>query len=73
MQGQGRTTNVDQLEHIVISAKDGVPVCVLDVADVVISHQIRAGTVTAAGKGEVVLGLGFMLMGAKQLWRHARP
>ena len=63
VQGQGRTTNVDQLEHIVISAKDGVPVCVLDVADVVISHQIRAGTVTANGKGEVVLGLGFMLMG----------
>ena len=34
-----------------------------DVADVVVSHELRRGIVTANGKGEVVLGLGFMLMG----------
>ena len=28
-----------------------------------IGHQIRIGTVTAEGRGEVVLGLGFMLIG----------
>ena len=32
-------------------------------ADVAIGHEIRRGAVTADGKGEVVLGLGFMLMG----------
>ena len=34
-----------------------------DVADVAIGPEIRRGAVTADGKGEVVLGLGFMLMG----------
>ena len=48
---------------IVITAKDGVPIRVADVAEVVIGHEIRRGAVTADGQGEVVLGLGFMLMG----------
>ena len=63
VQGIGRTTTVDQLEDIVITAKQGVPICVRDVAQVTIGHQIRVGTVTAGGTGEAVLGLGFMLMG----------
>jgi len=33
------------------------------VADVQIGHEIRRGAVTADGQGEVVYGLGFMLMG----------
>jgi cobalt-zinc-cadmium resistance protein CzcA len=61
--GVGRTVNVDALKGIVITAKDGVPIRVRDVADVEIGHEIRRGAVTANGKGEVVLGLGFMLMG----------
>ena len=40
-----------------------MPIRVGDVADVEIGHEIRRGAVTADGKGEVVLGLGFMLMG----------
>ncbi len=63
VQGLGRTTSIAQIEDIVIAAKNGVPVSVRDVAQVVVGHQIRTGAVTAAGKGEVVLGLGFMLMG----------
>ncbi len=61
--GIGRTVNVEQIENIVIRAKDGVPIRVRDVADVQIGHEIRRGAVTADGKGEVVYGLGFMLMG----------
>ena len=61
--GVGRTVNVDQIRSIVVSAKEGVPIRVGDVADVVIGSEIRRGAVTADGKGEVVLGLGFMLMG----------
>jgi cobalt-zinc-cadmium resistance protein CzcA len=34
-----------------------------DVAEVAIGHEVRRGAVTADGKGEVVLGLGFMRMG----------
>lgn len=63
VQGVGRTTNIEQLRRIVITAKDGVSVRVSDVAEVVIGHEIRRGAVTANGNGEVVLGLGFMLMG----------
>jgi heavy metal efflux system protein len=61
--GIGRTTNVDEIAGIVVAAHDGIPIYVRDVADVQIGHEIRRGAVTADGKGEVVLGLGFMLMG----------
>ncbi|WP_437193627.1 efflux RND transporter permease subunit [Planctomicrobium sp. SH527] len=63
VQGLGRTTNIDQIRQIVIAARDGVPTRVADVGEVVIGHEIRRGAVTANGQGEVVLGLGFMLMG----------
>ena len=61
--GVGRTIDVEQIRGIVITAVDGVPIRVRDIADVVVSHELRRGIVTANGKGEVVLGLGFMLMG----------
>lgn len=63
VQGLGRTVTVDQIKGIVITARDGVPVRVGEVADVTIGSEIRRGAVTADGKGEVVMGLGFMLMG----------
>jgi cobalt-zinc-cadmium resistance protein CzcA len=63
VQGRSRTVTVDQIKSMVIKATDGVPLRVGDVADVTIGHEIRRGAVTADGKGEVVLGLGFMLMG----------
>jgi cobalt-zinc-cadmium resistance protein CzcA len=61
--GLGRTANVEQVKGIVVAAREGVPIRVSDVADVEIGHEVRRGAVTADGKGEVVLGLGFMLMG----------
>ncbi|MBL9084992.1 MAG: efflux RND transporter permease subunit [Planctomycetales bacterium] len=61
--GIGRTANAEQIRKIVVSSRDGVPVRVGDVADVEIGAEIRRGAVTADGKGEVVMGLGFMLMG----------
>ena len=61
--GLGRTVNIEQIRNIVITAQDGVPIRVKDVAEVQIGHEIRRGAVTANGQGEVVLGLGFMLMG----------
>lgn len=63
VQGLGRTVTTDEILGIVIAAKDGVPIKIGDVAEVQIGHEIRRGAVTANGKGEVVLGLGFMLMG----------
>ncbi len=61
--GLGLTTNIEQIAGIVITAHDGIPVRVRDVATVQVDHEIRRGAVTGAGKGEIVLGLGFMLMG----------
>ena len=62
--GLGRVTSVEQIENIVVSAFDGAPVRIREVAqDVKVDHEIRRGAVTANGGGEVVLGLAFMLMG----------
>ncbi len=61
--GVGRTTTLEEIRGIVIKAVAGVPLRISDVADVMIGHEIRRGAVTADGRGEVVLGLGFMLMG----------
>jgi cobalt-zinc-cadmium resistance protein CzcA len=63
VQGIGRTDTTGQIGDIVLTARQGVPIRVRDVAEVDIGHVIRRGAVTADGKGEVVLGLGFMLMG----------
>ncbi|MFN9369866.1 MAG: efflux RND transporter permease subunit [Planctomycetia bacterium] len=61
--GVGRTVDIDQIGRIVIASRDGVPIRIRDVGEVVIGHEIRKGAVTYGGEGEVVLGLGFMLMG----------
>ncbi len=61
--GLGRVSTIEQIEHIVIKAYEGTPIFIRDIAEVTIGHEIRRGAVTARGEGEVVLGLGFMLMG----------
>jgi cobalt-zinc-cadmium resistance protein CzcA len=61
--GVGRTVDIEQIQRIVIASSNGVPIRVRDVGEVVIGHEIRKGAVTYGGEGEVVLGLGFMLMG----------
>ncbi len=63
VQGLGLTTDTEQIGNIVITSHDGVPVRVRDVGTVQVDHEIRRGAVTGGGKGEIVLGLGFMLMG----------
>jgi cobalt-zinc-cadmium resistance protein CzcA len=63
VQGIGRVVNLDQIGNIVIKAKDGVPIHLHNVADIEIGAEIRRGAVTYGGRGEAVLGLGFMLMG----------
>lgn len=62
--GLGRTGNEDQIEQIILTARDGVPIRVRDVAKVQVGQEIRRGAITADGNGEVVLGLGFMRIGA---------
>ncbi|GJM25622.1 MAG: resistance-nodulation-cell division divalent metal cation efflux transporter CzcA [Phycisphaerae bacterium] len=63
VQGVGLLTNLEQIENVVIKSEDGVPIFVRDLGEVVDGHEIRRGAVTYAGRGEAILGLGFMLMG----------
>jgi cobalt-zinc-cadmium resistance protein CzcA len=62
--GAGRVGSIADIRAIVVASHDGRPVLVGDVAETVtIGHEIRRGAVTAAGRGEAVLGLAFTLMG----------
>ncbi len=60
--GIGRTNTLKQIGDIVIAAHEGVPLRVRDVAEVRTGAALRLGGVTAQGRGEAVLGLGFLMM-----------
>ena len=63
LRGIGAVENSSQIEDIVIATVEGTPITVSQVADVVIGHEIRMGATTYNGRGEAVLGLGFMITG----------
>lgn len=58
----GQVANINDIGNIVISTRQGVPLRIRDVADVVIGSELRTGAATENGK-EVVLGTVFMLIG----------
>lgn len=58
----GQVKDIPDISNIVVSAKDGVPIRVSDVADVMIGKEARSGAATENSQ-EVVLGTVFMLMG----------
>ena len=62
MRGVGLLRDIPDLENTVLSAKDGTPVYLRDVADVVIGSEVRQGAVTRDGH-EVVAGMIVMLKG----------
>ncbi len=57
----GLIQGVEDIESIVLEAKDGSPVFLRDVADVRIGPETRQGAVTRDGKGEAVAGMTIML------------
>ena len=63
IQGIGIVATIQDVESIIVAARGGIPTRVRDVARVVDGREIRRGAVTSDGRGEIVLGLGFMLMG----------
>lgn len=58
----GQVKNTVDISNIVVSAKNGVPIRVADVAEVMIGKEARNGAATENGQ-EVVLGTVFMLTG----------
>ena len=63
LRGIGTVEDAQQIERIVVASAEGTPIRVGDIADVVIGHRARLGAATFNGRGEAVLGLGFMITG----------
>ena len=63
MRGVGLLKSIPDIERIVLKAKDGSPIYVRDVAEVVIGAEPRQGAVSRDGTGEVVAGMIIMLKG----------
>ena len=64
LRGLGRIERARDVEQVVISSTDGIPVRVADVARVRIGALPRQGAVTHDGTGEVVSGMVLKLKGA---------
>jgi cobalt-zinc-cadmium resistance protein CzcA len=58
----GQVRNIEEIEQIVIRNRDGVPIYVNDVAEVLLGKELRTGAATANGQ-EAVIGTVFMLTG----------
>lgn len=64
LRGLGLVTNLEDITSIIVkTGKEGVPIYVKDVGEVVIGSTVRQGAVTADGKGEIVAGIAMMLKG----------
>ncbi|MFY9225183.1 MAG: CusA/CzcA family heavy metal efflux RND transporter [Blastocatellia bacterium] len=64
LRGLGLVTNLEDITSIIVkTGKEGVPIYVKDVGEVVIGATVRQGAVTADGKGEIVAGIAMMLKG----------
>ncbi|RJP73269.1 MAG: efflux RND transporter permease subunit [Candidatus Zixiibacteriota bacterium] len=59
----GMIGGMEDIENIVLTAQDGTPLYLKDVAEVAIGRQTRQGAVTRDGKGETVAGMVIMLRG----------
>ncbi len=58
----GQAGSIEDLKSIIVANRGGVPIRIIDVADVAIGEELRTGAATEDGK-EIVLGTVFMLLG----------
>ena len=63
VRGVGLIQTMRDIESIVLTAENGVPVMVRDVARVTTGGMPRQGAVTIDGKGEAVAGITMLLLG----------
>jgi cobalt-zinc-cadmium resistance protein CzcA len=61
IRGEGLTKSFEDIENIVVTNRDGIPVLIRDVAKVQLGHATRFGAITGNGEGEKVLGQVMML------------
>jgi cobalt-zinc-cadmium resistance protein CzcA len=58
----GRLETIDDIERVVVSTRNGVPLRVKDIAEVGIGREMRVGSASMDGE-EVVIGTALMLIG----------
>ncbi|SDY15805.1 efflux RND transporter permease subunit [Nitrosomonas sp. Nm33] len=58
----GQVTNLDEIGNITLGSRQGVPIRIKDVADILIGKELRTGAATQNGH-EAVLGTVLMLIG----------
>lgn len=64
IRGDGLITSLDDLNNVVVTNNNGVPVLVSDIAEVKFGSANRFGAITANGEGEKVMGQIMMLKDA---------
>lgn len=62
VRSSGQAAGIEDLQRIIVANRGGVPIRVVDVADVIMGEELRTGAATENGR-EVVLGTVFMLLG----------
>ncbi len=62
VRSSGQAAGIEDLQRIIVSNRAGVPIRIVDVADVIMGEELRTGAATENGR-EIVLGTVFMLMG----------
>jgi heavy metal efflux system protein len=64
LRGIGLAESAGDIANIIVKAgKEGIPIYVRDLGEVVEGATVRQGAVTADGKGEIVAGIAMMLKG----------
>ncbi|MGH8683886.1 MAG: efflux RND transporter permease subunit, partial [Nitrosospira sp.] len=58
----GQVADLDEIGAIILGSRQGVPIHIKDVADIIIGKELRSGAATQDGE-EVVLGTAHMLIG----------
>ena len=58
IRGEGLVGSLEDIENIVVTTRNGMPVYVKDVANVGFGYATRFGAITGNGEGEKVLGSG---------------
>lgn len=64
IRGEGLARSLTDIENIVVSNREGLPIKIKDVADVKYGKAIRYGAFTKDGQGEAVGGMMLMLKGS---------
>ncbi len=62
VRSSGQAAGIEDLQRIIVANRGGVPIRVVDVADVILGEELRTGAATENGR-EVVLGTVHMLLG----------